>query len=129
LLVVAAGSLVGTAEVAVSAAYDYHLQSAALKAGAATHGHAHVHGAASAPAACSFCSDQEQTLATDARAAQYAARLILGANIVLVTWVTAMRGGRLYATLTAGRVARVPPRMPVHYPRWERTDVRATSHW
>ena len=96
LLVIAAGSLVGTAEVAVSAAYDYHLQSAALQAGATLHGH--VHGAsASGHSACAFCTDQAQTRAVDESAARDAGRVILGANAVLVVWVTAMRGGRLDA--------------------------------
>ena len=93
LLVAAAGGLVGTAEVAVSGAYDYQLQSAALKAGAATHGHDHAGG--SGHGACAFCTDQAQTREVDERGARYASALILGGNIVLVGWVTAMRGGRL----------------------------------
>src|SRR4051794_31559396 len=95
LLVIAAGSLVGTAEIAVSAAYDYHLQSAALQDDAALHGHGHVHGAAHGAEACAFCADQAQTRAVDERAAQYAGRVVLGANAVLVLLVVGLRGGRL----------------------------------
>jgi hypothetical protein len=95
LLVIAAGSLVGTAEIAVSAAYDYHLQSAALQAGAAFHDHGHDHGAAHGAEACAFCADQAQTRAVDERAARYAGRVVLGANAVLVLLVVGLRGGRL----------------------------------
>jgi hypothetical protein len=104
LLVIAAGSLVGTAEVAVSAVYDYHLQSAALQAGAALHGH--VHGAASGHSACAFCTDQARTRAVDELAARDAGRVILGANAVLVFWVAALRGGRLDTTPRSGRASR-----------------------
>lgn len=96
LLVALAGSIIGTAAVAVSAAYDYRLQTEELQVSAATHGHGHE--AASGHGACSFCTDRAQTRAVDERAARYASVVILGGNVVLVAWVTAMRGGRLDRT-------------------------------
>jgi hypothetical protein len=88
LVIAAAGSLVGTAVIAVSAAYDYHLQSQALQAAAALHGHLH-HAALAGGAA------QRDSLAVDAHAARLAGRVIVLTDVVIAVWVTAMRGGRL----------------------------------
>jgi hypothetical protein len=92
-LIVVAGTFVGTAVVAVSAAYDYHLQSAQLQNTAALHGSVHgtLHGA-------SVHDAQAESLRVDALGARNAGRLVLVANLVIVGWVTALRGGRLEAT-------------------------------
>jgi hypothetical protein len=92
-LVVIAGTFVGTAAVAVSAAYDYHLQSAQLQSTAALHGS--IHGPAHA---ASVSIAQAESLRMDALGARNAGRLVLAANLVIVGWVTALRGGRLEAT-------------------------------
>lgn len=89
LLIAVAATLVGTALVVASAAYDYHLQSEQIRATVASHGHAH-HG-------LSASQQQAATLAGDEAGARDAARYIALANVVLVAWVTALRGGRLDA--------------------------------
>ncbi|HZE31179.1 MAG TPA: hypothetical protein VE198_07060 [Actinoallomurus sp.] len=99
LLIVAAGTTVGVAETTVSAAMDYRLQSQLLQRMAVTHGHATgPSGAAGVDPAYSdgsWTPEQRQTMALDVKAVGYGAGLILGANIVLVGWVVALRGGRL----------------------------------
>jgi hypothetical protein len=90
LVIAVAGGLVGTAVIGVSAAYDYHLQSQALRALAALHGHLHHAAPAVDPA-------QRDSLAVDAHAARIAGRAILLADVVIAVWVTALRGGRLDA--------------------------------
>jgi hypothetical protein len=92
LLVAATGTVVGTAELAVSAVYDYHLQSRQLDLVDATHDTSHVHD----PGQCvGLCAAKRATLLIDARAAGYGSAAVLGTNVVLVAWVLAMRGGRL----------------------------------
>jgi hypothetical protein len=89
-LIVVAATFVGTAAIAVSTAYDYHLQVAQLQHTAALHGHAHgLSGAAAVRVA------QQATLRVDLLALRDAGRLVLGANLVIVGWVTALRGGRI----------------------------------
>jgi hypothetical protein len=92
LLVVAAGTMVGTAELSVSAAYDYHLQSQHLDLIHATHPAAHDHAGGDCTG---LCAAKRATLALDARAVGYGTAAVLGSNVVLVAWVLAMRGGRL----------------------------------
>jgi hypothetical protein len=91
LIVVAAGTVVGTGELAVSAAYDYHLQSRQLEQIHATHASApHEHGGCSG-----LCAAQRATLSVDTRAAWYGSGVVLGTNLLVVGWVLALRGGRL----------------------------------
>jgi hypothetical protein len=82
LVVAAAGTLAGTAALLVSTAYDYHLQSRLLQTLTAT---GHVHGS----------NTLSDTLSADLRGARLAGQLLVLVNVVLVGWVTAMRGGRL----------------------------------
>ena len=106
LLIVAAGTLVGAGELAVSAAYDYHLQSQQLELIDATHraeGHVQHLGAGTCTG---LCARKHATLAVDAKAVGYGSAVVLGANLVLVAWVLAMRGGRLEPART--RRAAVP---------------------
>jgi hypothetical protein len=121
LLIVLAGGLVGTGEVVASAAYDYHLQSERLRTMQSTHAHpvgpvpdpaAPVAAAeAVAPEACTgTCAAQERQLAVDQRAARYGSALVLGANLALVFWVLAVRGGRL----DSGRRQPPPISSPSH---------------
>jgi hypothetical protein len=82
LVVAAAGTLVGTVALLISTAYDYHLQSQLLQTLTAT---GHVHGS----------TTLSDTLAADQRGARLAGQLLVVVNVVLVGWVTAMRGGRI----------------------------------
>jgi hypothetical protein len=101
LLIVAAGTAVGVAETTVSAAIDYRLQSQLLQRMSVTHGgHSTVTstGALTTDPAYSdggWTQEQRDTMALDVKAVGYGSGLILGANIVLVGWVVALRGGRL----------------------------------
>jgi hypothetical protein len=91
LLVVAAGTVVGTAELAVSAVYDYKVQSRHLEQVHATHpGALHEHGGCTG-----LCAAKRATLQVDARAVSYGSAGILATNLLLVAWVIALRGGRL----------------------------------
>ena len=87
LLIVAAGTLVGTAEVAASAAYDYHLQTDQLQMMDSMRG-------TCAGAGC-LAQQQQASLALQERAVGVGGGLLLATNLVLVGWAVAMRGGRL----------------------------------
>jgi hypothetical protein len=82
LVVAVAATLVGTAALLLSTAYDYHLQNQLLQRLTAT---GHTHGSAA-------LSD---TLAADLRGARLAGQLLVLVNVIVVGWVTAMRGGRI----------------------------------
>lgn len=84
LMVAAAGTLVGIAEVAASSAYDYHLQSAQLLL-MESMGHS---GGGTLLA-------QQASLGLQVRAVGYASGILLVTNLALVGWVVALRGGRL----------------------------------
>ena len=91
LLIVAASTLVGIAEVAASSAYDYHLQSAQLQL------------MGSMPSMSSMGSTaqlQQASLALQVRAVGYGGALLLVTNLALIGWVVALRGGRLDVTKT-----------------------------
>jgi hypothetical protein len=96
LIVVAVGSMVGVAEVAASGFANYELQAEQLRETQSVHGHATpVAGAADADACTGLCASLDATAAAHVRAAEYASALVLAANVVLVGWVVAARGGRL----------------------------------
>jgi hypothetical protein len=91
LIVVAAGTVLGTAGLAVSAAYDYHLQSRQLDQVHETHpGALHEHGGCTG-----LCAAKRATLLVDSRAVSFGSVGVLATNFVLVGWVIALRGGRL----------------------------------
>jgi hypothetical protein len=98
LLVVAAGTAVGIAETTVSAAIDYRLQSQLLQRMSVTHNHAGSTGGLapdSAYADRGWTPEQRDTMALDVKAVGYGSAMILGANLIVVGWVVALRGGRL----------------------------------
>ncbi|HEY7101681.1 MAG TPA: hypothetical protein VH573_08585 [Mycobacteriales bacterium] len=101
LLIVAAGTAVGIVHTVVNAGIDYRLQSQQLQQTALTHGHAHdAVGSAGTTSNSPYSdsgwtSEQRQTMAVDVKAAGLGSGLILAANVILVGWVVAMRGGRL----------------------------------
>jgi hypothetical protein len=90
-VVVLAGTLVGTAWIGASVAWDYHLQSQLLDFLAANHQH--------------LANDRETTAAADLKAVRYAGVVVLAANAVLVPWVVALFGGRLDAVRRRRAVA------------------------
>ncbi|MGY1743117.1 MULTISPECIES: hypothetical protein [unclassified Blastococcus] len=107
LVVVAATTAVGTAWLLVNVAVDHHLQSELLQAQAAGHPHA---GAAPDVA---LADAQARTLELDLLAARHGGAAVLVANAVLVTWLVALRGGRIDAVrrgVTGPRPARRTPR-------------------
>jgi hypothetical protein len=91
LLIVTAGTVVGLAAMVTSSAYDYHLQSAQIRL------------MESMQTSCSGnCAAQQQhdTLAIHVRGLLLTSRWVLLTNLVLVTWVVAMFGGRLKISTT-----------------------------
>jgi hypothetical protein len=98
LLIVAAGTLVGMAQIAAGSAYDYHLQSAQLRM---------------MDLMQSMCTgnclpaQEHDTLVTTLRGGFYVSRWLLLTNLVLVGWLVAMRGGRV-ALATTKRTAATP---------------------
>jgi len=86
LLVVSAGTLAGIAEVAVSSAYDYHLQSDQLKL---------MDSMRNTSVGSSLAQQLQATLGLQVHAVAYGAVILLVTNVVLVGWILALRGGRL----------------------------------
>jgi hypothetical protein len=99
LMVVAAGTLAGIAEVAASSAYDYHLQSDTL---------AMMESMRHASTASLLAQQQQASLGLQVHAVAYGAGIILVTNLVLVALVVAFRGGRLDVSSTrpAGKAPR-----------------------
>lgn len=94
LMVVAAGTLVGIYEVATSSAYDYHLQSAQVQqmASMASMGSSATTGTTAA--------QQQASLGLQVRAVAFGSGMLLVTNLALVSWVVALRGGRLSVSRT-----------------------------
>ena len=87
LLVVAAGTLAGVVGLAVSSAYDYHLQAIHMSAMNAMRDEA-------CDAACA-AAQHRADLVLQVRAVAVGSGLILVTNLVLVGWALALRGGRM----------------------------------
>jgi hypothetical protein len=110
LLIVVAGSVVGTGAVVVSAGYDYRLQSELGQMMETTHPAAVTPAQATDPDACTgMCAAQQAQFDVDERAARLGSALVLGVNLVVVGWVLAFRGGRLAHGQHRGRRRRVAP--------------------
>jgi hypothetical protein len=97
LLIVAAGTIVGIAEIAVSSAYDYGLQSSQLQL-MDSMGHTCAEGSC-------LALQQQATLGLQVRAVAYGSGIVLVTNLVLVGWVAAIRGGRLDVSRAEWRTA------------------------
>jgi len=100
LLIAAAGTLVGIAEMAASAAYDYHLQSGQLQLMASM-------GDTCAGQNC-LAQQQQASLWLQVRALGYGSAILLVTNLVLVGWVVALRGGRLNVSTTRPQASSSP---------------------
>ncbi len=102
LMLVAAGSVVGLADIVLNSAYDYHLQSQQLRVMETMRG------------ACSgncAVAQQHLTLVATARAVVYESRWVVLTNLVLVAWLVAMRGARLKLSTTRRSFERLAPRL------------------
>jgi hypothetical protein len=86
LLVAAAGTVAGFVELAASSAYDYHLQSGQI--GMMTSMGGLCVGACEA-------NQVQATLDLQLRAVGWGSLILLATNLLVVGWVTAVRGGRL----------------------------------
>jgi hypothetical protein len=101
LLVVAAGSLVGTAEIGISAASDYHLQTQLVQVQHANH----ATGDGGSGLHIDPAEAQQKSLETDLLGVRIGSGVDLVVNAVLVGWVVALRGGRLDAAPRRHRTA------------------------
>ncbi|MBO1269111.1 hypothetical protein [Arthrobacter cavernae] len=94
LLVAAAGTLAGTAEIAASSAWDYHLQLQLMDS-------SDRGSTGTAPS-----SLEQATLGLQLRAIGYGSGILFITNLVLIGWAVAIRGGRLTVSRTQPRTAR-----------------------
>jgi hypothetical protein len=100
LLIVAAGTVVGIAEIAVSSAYDYGLQSSQLQLMDSMN-HTCTQGGC-------LALQLQASLGLQVSAVGYACGILVVTNLVLVGWVVAVQGGRLDVSRTR-RAARTLP--------------------
>ena len=102
LLMVVVTSVVSLGQVATMSIHDYNIQAAELGQIHAAHTSTIANDpAVVAPApggACSaLCAARHATLMAHVRSVGYAGLVLLFTNLVLVVWVLALRGGRLWA--------------------------------
>jgi len=109
LLMVVLTSAVAITEVAASSAYDYRLQSRDLVSTHAFHQSIAdpAPGAAQTNSGCTgICAQKQLTLNSHLKALRIASLVLLLSNVVLVLWVLALRGDRLWRSdRSPGRVA------------------------
>ena len=86
VLVIAAGTVIGIAQIAANSAYDYHLQSNQLQMMDSMHGIC---------AGSCLAQAQHATLVVHIHAVIYVSKWILITNLILIAWMVAMLGGRL----------------------------------
>ena len=103
LLIVGITTTVSMAEVGISAAYDYRLQSNYLTSkhsshlvGAAKSADAQAAKTGITPKCSTVCTQQHRTLMAHLRAARYAAIAMTISNTIIVAWTLAIRGGKLW---------------------------------
>ena len=104
LLVAVAATLAGAAGLAASSAYDYHLQSQQLQMMESMRG--------SCLGVDCLAQQRQASLDLQVRAVLLGSGLLLVTNLVVVGWVTAMRGGRLEVSRSPVRGA--PRRRRTH---------------
>ncbi len=102
---IGATSMIGVAEVAGSAAYDYHLQSSRIERTAAQMealtgveaGEVSAAGPGTVQlTVCTTCESRRRTLVVHVKGGLLASGVIVATNTVLVVWVVALRGGQLW---------------------------------
>ncbi len=100
-MIVVAGTLAGTIEIAASSAYDYYLQSDLLN-------HMGAMGTMASMTAGGKQAQQAQqaSLALQVRSVGFGSLILLATNLVLVGWAMAMKGGRL--NVSVARAAASP---------------------
>jgi hypothetical protein len=98
LLLMLITSAVGITEVAASSAYDYRLQTRDLTSVVAFHHHEDtVAPAAATTGGCkALCAEKRLTMKTHLKALRLASVVLLLSNVVLVLWLLALRGDRLW---------------------------------
>lgn len=98
LLIAAVAAVAGIVAMIVSTTYDYHLQSQLLAKSSSLHT-THLIGASGATNSAyddgAWSPEQRDTLLADVKGAGLGSVLLIGGNLLLVAWVTALRGGRL----------------------------------
>jgi hypothetical protein len=94
LLVVAAASVASTAWLVASSAYDYHLQARQV---------AMMGSMGTICVGPCLALQEHSTLTLQLRAVGYGTAILVASNLVVVTWLVALRGGRL--TLGVSRAA------------------------
>ncbi|HEY7102826.1 MAG TPA: hypothetical protein VH573_14425 [Mycobacteriales bacterium] len=98
LLIAAVAAVAGIVAMIVSTTYDYHLQSQLLTKSSSLHT-THLIGASGATNSAyddgAWSPEQRDTLLADVKGAGLGSVLLIGGNLLLVAWVTALRGGRL----------------------------------
>ena len=103
VLVIAAGTVIGIAQIAANSAYDYHLQSNQLRMMDSMHGIC---------AGSCLAQAQHATLVVHIHAVIYVSKWILITNLILIAWMVAMLGGRLNVSALRRRGAYI--RRPGH---------------
>ncbi len=105
ILTIVITSVVSIAQVATMSVHDYNIQAAQL--GQVHAGHASTVATdpgtvttASGGACTALCAARHATLMAHVRSVGYAGLVLLFTNLVLVVWVLALRGGRLWAART-----------------------------
>jgi hypothetical protein len=101
LMVVAAATVLGTAEIGISAAFDYHLQTQLVQVQHANH----ATGDGGSGLHIDPAEAQQKSLETDLLGVRIGSGVDLVVNAVLVGWVVALRGGRLDAAPRRHRTA------------------------
>lgn len=114
LLIVVFSSAVAVAEVAASSAYDYHLQTRQLEQVHQHMGHtslaAQVAPIGGGGGTCTgTCATLQATRDVHVRAVLLGSLVLLVTNLVVVAWVLALRGDRLWRR--AGRTPTIAPAM------------------
>ena len=107
LLVAAVATVVGVVLLTLNTAYDYHLQAQLLGKTQGLHQHGVGPSGAADPAYADggWTPEERETVLVSVKALGLGAVIMAAVNVVLVAWVTALRGGRLHVL---GRPASAP---------------------
>jgi threonine dehydrogenase-like Zn-dependent dehydrogenase len=115
VFIIAVCTLLGVAEVANSAAYDYRLQTEHIELVDGFNHHDHpVQATTSAgvqqtDACVGTCAAKQSTLGLHVRAVTYASALLLATNALLVAWLLAVGGDRLWKRARPDHTSGITP--------------------